>query len=230
MKEDTTYSLQKYAGRNTRHTCPQCGKPHCFSFYVDAQGNVLDETVGRCDHESSCGYHKTPKQYFEEHPALKPDWRDRQPVRDQPKKSGTKSRDSIKTNQPNKQKPLCTIPKEILGNIIFPSCFIANSLYHTKKLCAIKYKINIFLIRRRESKKQRILSLKNFFAFCPDTTLKNRQKQRRFSEEEADAVRNVSKQPVSASHERVVIILPTTSVCALPITFCQTLSLYLFKA
>lgn len=114
MKEDSVYSLQKYAGRNTRHTCPQCGKPHCFSLYVDAQGNVLDETVGRCDHESSCGYHKTPKQYFEEHPAMKPDWRDRQPVGNQPKKSGTKGRNSIKTNQPTKQKPLCTIPKEIL--------------------------------------------------------------------------------------------------------------------
>lgn len=126
MKEDITYSLQKYAGRNTRHTCPQCGKPHCFSFYVDAQGNVLGETVGRCDHESSCGYHKTPKQYFEEHPALKPDWRDRQPVGNQPKKSGTKGRESIKTNQPTKQKPLCTIPKEILTKSVrkdIPSTF-----------------------------------------------------------------------------------------------------------
>lgn len=126
MKEDSVYSLQKYAGRNTRHTCPQCGKPHCFSLYVDAQGNVLDETVGRCDHESSCGYHKTPKQYFEEHPAMKPDWRDRQPVGNQLKKSGTKGRNSIKTNQPTKQKPLCTIPKEILTKSVrkdIPSTF-----------------------------------------------------------------------------------------------------------
>ena len=75
MRTESTYSLQKYSGRNSRHTCPSCGRPHCFSCYVDTDGNILDETVGRCDHESSCGYHKTPKQYFEEHPSLSQDWR-----------------------------------------------------------------------------------------------------------------------------------------------------------
>ena len=36
--------------------------------YVDPEGIPIHKTVGRCDHESSCGYHLTPKQYFREHP------------------------------------------------------------------------------------------------------------------------------------------------------------------
>ena len=155
MKEDITYSLQKYAGRNTRHTCPQCGKPHCFSFYVDAQGNVLDETVGRCDHESSCGYHKTPKQYFEEHPALKPDWRDRQPVGNQPKKSGTKGRNSIKTNQQTKQTPLCTIPKEILTKSVrkdIPSTFtlFLQTIFPSETVSSLVGLYNLGVTRSRD--------------------------------------------------------------------------------
>ena len=63
-----SYQLQKYAGRNTRHSCPNCGKEHCFTLYVDENNNPLDKTVGRCDHEESCGYHYTPKQFFAEHP------------------------------------------------------------------------------------------------------------------------------------------------------------------
>ena len=70
------YHLARYAGKQSRLTCPACERPHCFSPYVDEDGTVLDPTVGRCDHESSCGYHKTPADYFREHPeARQPDWR-----------------------------------------------------------------------------------------------------------------------------------------------------------
>ena len=62
------YQLQKYSGRNSRHTCPACGRPNCFVLYVDAMGNPLASDVGRCEHLSKCGYHKTPTQYFDEHP------------------------------------------------------------------------------------------------------------------------------------------------------------------
>ena len=62
------YSLQKYTDPATRHTCPNCGRSKCFTMYVDPEGIPIHKTVGRCDHESSCGYHLTPKQYFREHP------------------------------------------------------------------------------------------------------------------------------------------------------------------
>lgn len=74
------YRLAPYKGKASRLTCPNCNRPHCFSPYVDDAGNVLDPTVGRCDHESSCAYHKTPADYFKEHPELRePDWRWQRP-------------------------------------------------------------------------------------------------------------------------------------------------------
>lgn len=64
----SNYSLQRYKGTATRHTCPNCGDRHSFAYYVDGQGIPLHPTVGRCNHESGCGYHYTPKQYFQDHP------------------------------------------------------------------------------------------------------------------------------------------------------------------
>ena len=62
------YSLQTYKGVATRHTCPNCGDKHSFAYYVDAENMPLHPSVGRCNHESSCGYHYTPKQYFQDYP------------------------------------------------------------------------------------------------------------------------------------------------------------------
>ena len=67
------YHLQKYAGISSRHTCPACERPRCFTLYIDDNGNALHPTVGRCDHESSCGYHRTPRQYFHDHPQHRPE-------------------------------------------------------------------------------------------------------------------------------------------------------------
>ena len=64
----SNYSLQRYKGTATRHTCPNCGDRHSFAYYVDEQDTPLHPTVGRCNHESGCGYHYTPKQYFQDHP------------------------------------------------------------------------------------------------------------------------------------------------------------------
>ena len=72
------YSLQRYTGPASRYTCPNCGAKHSFTRYVDAKGEFLHETVGRCDHESSCNYHYTPREYFRDHPEARPsaeDWR-----------------------------------------------------------------------------------------------------------------------------------------------------------
>ena len=62
------YSLQGYKGVATRHTCPNCGDKRSFVYYVDEENMPLHPSVGRCNHESSCGYHFTPKQYFQDHP------------------------------------------------------------------------------------------------------------------------------------------------------------------
>lgn len=62
---DHRYILQPYTGRNSRYTCPKCGKANQFSKYFDTEtGEVLADNVGRCNRIDKCGYHYTPKQYF----------------------------------------------------------------------------------------------------------------------------------------------------------------------
>jgi len=61
------YILQPYKGVNTRYYCPICNKGKTFSRYIDTRtGDHLASNVGRCDRESNCGYHYTPKQYFQD--------------------------------------------------------------------------------------------------------------------------------------------------------------------
>lgn len=62
------YQLEKYTGKNSRHQCPKCNDHYSFAYYIDDAGKVLDKSVGRCNHESGCGYHYTPKQYFLDNP------------------------------------------------------------------------------------------------------------------------------------------------------------------
>ena len=67
------FILQPYKGIATRHTCPACHKRRCFSRYIDTEKQIsFPDDVGRCDHEQSCGYHLTPKEYFEHNPEAKP--------------------------------------------------------------------------------------------------------------------------------------------------------------
>lgn len=59
--------LQKYAGRATRFTCPACKTPHSFTRYLDGETHQpIHPTVGKCNREIKCGYHYTPRQYFED--------------------------------------------------------------------------------------------------------------------------------------------------------------------
>lgn len=70
--------LEKFKGKRTRHTCPACGARHSFVRYVGDDGNYIDDSVGRCNRESNCNYHRKPKDFFAEnlHPP-KPQMRPR---------------------------------------------------------------------------------------------------------------------------------------------------------
>jgi hypothetical protein len=62
--------LQKYKGISTRHTCPECGVKQSFTLYLDGNTNEpIHRTVGKCNRESKCGYHYTPKQFFIDNPS-----------------------------------------------------------------------------------------------------------------------------------------------------------------
>lgn len=50
------YHLLRYSGKQSRLTCPECGRHHCFTPYVDENDQIVSPQYGRCDHESSCGY------------------------------------------------------------------------------------------------------------------------------------------------------------------------------
>jgi hypothetical protein len=62
--------LQKYKGISSRQTCPECGQKQSFTLYLDGNTNEpIHRTVGKCNRESKCGYHYTPKQYFMDNPS-----------------------------------------------------------------------------------------------------------------------------------------------------------------
>ncbi len=101
------YQLEKYHGVSSRHQCPKCGDKHSFAYYVGDDGSILNKAVGRCNHESSCGYHYTPKQYFTDNP-------------DESSVQMFKCSKREHVNTLNKRehshpkKPLCTIPFEFV--------------------------------------------------------------------------------------------------------------------
>lgn len=52
---------------NNKFTCPHCGAEKRFKRYVyEHNGQYIDESVGMCDRINNCGYHYTPKQFFED--------------------------------------------------------------------------------------------------------------------------------------------------------------------
>jgi len=66
------YILEKYKDMQTRYVCPACKVTNkTFTLYIDTEtGKHLNPNVGKCNRESKCGYHYTPKQYFEDNKHL----------------------------------------------------------------------------------------------------------------------------------------------------------------
>ena len=97
---DYRFHLEKYRP-NSKLTCPQCKKLRCLVHYVDDQGIIkFPNYVGRCDHENSCGYHYTPKDYFHDNPDMKPkDWDDDTPLYN--KVGTTKGKEEPKSVEPS---------------------------------------------------------------------------------------------------------------------------------
>ncbi len=62
------YILEPYNGMASRYRCPSCQhRDKTFSLYIDAETSQhISHNVGRCNRESNCGYHYTPKQYFQD--------------------------------------------------------------------------------------------------------------------------------------------------------------------
>lgn len=71
MKNDYRYQLDESRPR-VKLTCPQCGRAKKLVKYIDTWKQMtLPSYVGRCDRQFKCGYHYTPKDYFQGNPWLK---------------------------------------------------------------------------------------------------------------------------------------------------------------
>ena len=69
MKTDFRYQLEskKLTGHQPRKlTCPHCGKKKCLVRYVDTKNGYryIADSLGKCDHQHSCGYHYKPSEYY----------------------------------------------------------------------------------------------------------------------------------------------------------------------
>ncbi|HRG21958.1 MAG TPA: DUF6371 domain-containing protein [Saprospiraceae bacterium] len=62
--------LEPYNGMKTRFHCPSCEhRTKSFVRYINTQtGEHIHPLVGKCNRDLKCGYHYTPKQYFQENP------------------------------------------------------------------------------------------------------------------------------------------------------------------
>lgn len=60
------------AGRK-KLRCPDCGALSFVPYIFEESGAPVDiHECGRCDHAEGCGYHLTPREYFERHPERRP--------------------------------------------------------------------------------------------------------------------------------------------------------------
>ena len=53
------YSLDK---SSKKFTCPNCQKKTFVKYFDNEERHYLDSTIGRCDRESNCKYHKSPSE------------------------------------------------------------------------------------------------------------------------------------------------------------------------
>lgn len=116
--------LRPYKGKSTRHTCPACKDAYSFTLYLDGNtAQPIHPSVGKCNHENKCGYHYTPRQYFNDHPEKKSNQPQKQPTPTQSKKQQTQQPQKQLTSkpptpqQPRKQQPpqSCQLPSRQLA-------------------------------------------------------------------------------------------------------------------
>ena len=56
-KNNLTYKYHLSDNRQVKKgTCPKCGKPKCFVYYLDSSNNKVGDQYGKCDRADKCGY------------------------------------------------------------------------------------------------------------------------------------------------------------------------------
>ena len=123
---DYRFHLQKYKP-GSKISCPACGKARCFTRYIDDEKEIsFPDSVGICDHINSCGYHYSPKEYFQDHPEVL----------------------KMRAERPSMPKRRVLAPKPIQDNSFSPSYIpkddMMKSLIHYEMNPLFNYLKNIF--------------------------------------------------------------------------------------
>ena len=117
------FLLEKYR-YGSKTDCPGCGRERCFVRYIDGQGAIhFPSSVGKCDHEQSCGYHYTPREYFRDNAEA---------MSDDDCRTGRIFRHSVPHTQPAPVEP-SYIPEKIVRASL--SHYDKNPLY--RYLCGV---------------------------------------------------------------------------------------------
>ncbi|WP_081980888.1 DUF6371 domain-containing protein [Cellulophaga sp. Hel_I_12] len=67
MQDNYRYILEPYDGMKSRYHCPNCNKRGVFTKYIDTETNEhLNDATGSCSRLIKCGYHYTPKDFFQD--------------------------------------------------------------------------------------------------------------------------------------------------------------------
>ena len=125
------YALAPYAGTQSRLICPACGKRE-FVPYIDTEtGVILDETCGRCNRESHCGYHLSPSEFFKQNPGARPQgdaWRQEPDWLRKKLQSGMADYSKSKASG-----PVCVLPPEIVKRtiVVEPASHLVQYLDNT---------------------------------------------------------------------------------------------------
>ena len=130
MNNNYRYQLERYRGRGTRYTCPQCGRKYTFTRYIDTENNniYISENVGKCNRLDKCGYHYTPKQYYIDNP-----WK-----RDigylNSDNAWSKSQKHREIDLLTLTKPICTLPEWVVEGSINRVLLAKHYRLKTKKV------------------------------------------------------------------------------------------------
>lgn len=73
------YNRPELEKGSKKYNCPEC-RQKTFVYYRLPDGELIDESVGRCDRIIGCGYHKKPREWFAEHPAIRPNYKKYKPI------------------------------------------------------------------------------------------------------------------------------------------------------
>ena len=94
---------------------------------IDAEGEIVfPGNVGKCDHENSCGYHYTPKEYFNDYPDVLS------------RNQGVSESFRVTACKSVEKKPVCIAPSYIA------SSYVDKSLSHYEINPLYRYLCNVF--------------------------------------------------------------------------------------